>query len=351
MQKRLSDQSISGLYNADLHELGAMASESLAQVCNPQIRTYIIDRNINYTNICTCRCKFCAFHRPNESRGGWVLPYTKIYDKILELQNSGGKQILMQGGLNPHLDFEWHLKLLSDIKSDFPDLHIHAYSPPEICFFAKQTSSSIENVTKRLCDAGLDTIPGGGAEILVDSIRKRVSPAKCSSEQWLEVMRIAHRLGVFSSATMMFGHLESRADRIEHLAKIRQLQDESLSAGKGCFTSFTAWPFQGGNSVLSDHKQLNPADSMEYLRTIAISRVYLDNISSIQSSWVTMGPQIGQLSLLFGCNDLGSVMMEEKVVAAAGTSFSLNEEQMRKIICSAGFTPHRRNYYYQYQEL
>jgi dehypoxanthine futalosine cyclase len=321
----------------------------LKRNCDAGIRTYIIDRNINYTNICTCRCKFCAFNRPSHKPGGFVVPYNEMYSKISELRAIGGNQILMQGGLNPNLSLAWHCKLLSDIKRDFPGLHIHAYSPPEICFFAEKAAKSIEYITKTLCDSGLDSIPGGGAEILVDQVRKKVSPVKCTSQQWLDVMRAAHKIGVFTTATMMFGHIETPEHRIEHLDKLRQLQDESLAAGKGRFTSFTAWPFQPGSSPLANSPDVHLAGPVEYLRTIAIARVFLDNIDNIQSSWVTMGPNIGQLSLFYGCNDLGSVMMEEKVVAAAGTAFSLNEAQLRDIIASAGFEPARRDYYYRLQ--
>jgi cyclic dehypoxanthinyl futalosine synthase len=334
--------------NASLHELGAMALSILGKHHDPRVRTYIIDRNINYTNICTCRCKFCAFNRPSEKKGGFVLPYTEIYNKIAELRAIGGYQILMQGGLNPKLTLVWHCKLLSDIKRDFPGLHIHAYSPPEICFFAEQTGKSVEDVTETLCDAGLNSIPGGGAEILVDEVRKKISPAKYTSQEWLDVMRAAHKMGVFSTATMMFGHIETPAQRIEHLDKLRQLQDQSLAGGKGHFTSFTAWPFQSGSSKLSQSPDLHLAGPVEYLRTIALARIFLDNIANIQSSWVTMGPNIGQLSLFYGCNDLGSIMMEEKVVAAAGTTYSLNEQQLHDIITSAGFTPARRDYYYKH---
>jgi cyclic dehypoxanthinyl futalosine synthase len=351
ISKRISVQTACDLYaKASLHELGTMSLSILEKHHPSNIRTYIIDRNINYTNICTCRCKFCAFNRPSEKAGGFVLNYNKIYNKISELRAIGGNQILMQGGLNPALSLEWHCKLLSNIKRDFPGLHIHAYSPPEICFFARQCGKSLEYVTKALCDSGLDSIPGGGAEILVDEVRKKVSPAKCTSHQWLDVMRTAHKMGVFTTATMMFGHVETPRQRIEHLDKLRQLQDESLAAGKGHFTSFTAWPYQPGSSPLAKSSDVHLAGPVEYLRTIAISRVFLDNIVNLQSSWVTMGPNIGQLSLFYGCNDLGSIMMEEKVVAAAGTTFSLSEKQLRDIITSAGFEPHRRDYYYKLQQ-
>jgi cyclic dehypoxanthinyl futalosine synthase len=335
--------------NASLHELGAMALSVLKKLHPPSVRTYIIDRNLNYTNVCVCRCKFCAFNRPSSKADAFVLSYNEIYNKISQLRAIGGNQILMQGGLNPNLSLDWHCKLLSDIKRDFPGLHIHAYSPPEICFFAEQAGKSLEYVTKALLDSGLGSIPGGGAEILVDEVRKKVSPAKCTSRQWLDVMRTAHKIGVFTTATMMFGHLETLGQRIEHLDKLRKLQTESLEKGKGYFTSFTAWPFQPGSSPLAESPDVRLAGPVEYLRTIAISRVFLDNIANIQSSWVTMGPNIGQLSLLYGCNDLGSVMMEEKVVAAAGTTYSLNQRQLRDIITSAGFEPARRDYYYRPQ--
>jgi cyclic dehypoxanthinyl futalosine synthase len=345
--ERISVQTARDLYaSAPLHELGARALAILKTRGRGKIRSYIIDRNINYTNICTCRCKFCAFNKSSEKAGGFVLGYEEIHKKITELRAIGGNQILMQGGLNPNLSLEWHCKLLSDLKRDFAGLHIHAYSPPEICFFSKISGKSVEDVTKILCDAGLDSIPGGGAEILVDRVRKKVSPAKCTSDEWLNVMRTAHKIGVFTTATMMFGHVETMEERIEHLDKLRSLQDESLAAGKGHFTSFTAWPYQPGDSPLTKYADVHLAGPVEYLRTIAIARIFLDNFANIQSSWVTMGPNIGQLSLFYGCNDLGSVMMEEKVVAAAGTTYSLNEKQLREIITMAGFEPCRRDYYY-----
>lgn len=347
LSNRISVYDACDLYaNASLHQLGAAALSVLEKYHSPAVRTYVVDRNINYTNICTCRCKFCAFNRPSEKNGGFTLTYTEIYDKIAELRAIGGNQILMQGGLNIHLTLDWHRKLLSDIRRDFPGLHIHAYSPPEIIFFAEQAQKSVEYIIETLCSAGLNSIPGGGAEILVDEVRKKVSPAKCSSRQWLDVMRTAHKMGVFSTATMMFGHIETPAQRFEHLDKLRLLQDESLSAGKGYFTSFTAWPFQKGASPLSK-TALNLAGPVDYLRFIAVCRLFLDNISHFQSSWVTLGPTIAQLSMLWGCDDLGSIMMEEKVVAAAGTAYSLNEQQLCDIITSAGFTPHRRDYYYR----
>jgi cyclic dehypoxanthinyl futalosine synthase len=347
---RISVQNACDLYaKASLHELGTAALSALGKCHDPGVRTYIIDRNINYTNICTCRCKFCAFNKPSAKAGGSVLPYTEIYNKIFELRAVGGNQILMQGGLNPDLSLDWHCKLLSDIKRDFPNLHIHAYSPPEILFLAEQTAKSVEYIIETLCGAGLNSIPGGGAEILADEVRKKVSPAKCSSRKWLDVMRTAHKIGVFTTATMMFGHLETPLQRIEHLDKLRHLQDESLADGKGHFTSFTAWPFQPGSSPLSHSPDLNLAGPVEYLRFTAICRLFLDNIVNLQSSWVTLGPNIAQLSMFYGCNDMGSIMMEEKVVAAAGTSYSLNEQQLRDIITSAGFTPKRRDYYYRLQ--
>lgn len=347
LSNRISVHQAHKLYtNTSLHELGAMALAVLAQHHSPAVRTYIVDRNINYTNICMCRCKFCAFNRPSEKNGGFTLSYTEIYKKIAELRAIGGNQILMQGGLNTHLTLAWHCNLLSDIRRDFPGLHIHAYSPPEIIFFAEQAKKSVEYVIETLCSAGLNSIPGGGAEILVDEVRKKVSPIKCTSSQWLDVMRTAHKMGVFSTATMMFGHVETIGQRFEHLDKLRQVQDESLAAGKGYFTSFTAWPFQKGASPLSK-MALNLANPVEYLRFIAVCRAFLDNIAHFQSSWVTLGPTIAQLSMFWGCDDLGSIMMEEKVVAAAGTAYSMSEQQLCDIITSAGFTPQRRDYYYK----
>jgi len=267
------------------------------------------------------------------------------------LVDIGGTQILLQGGLNAQLPFEWYEQLLRAIKLRFPRLHIHAFSPVEIVFFAKQFGMTTVEVIGKLRDAGLDTIPGGGAEILVDRVRKLISPGKCSSEQWLDVMHQAHMLGVCTTATMMFGHVESIEERIEHLDKLRRLQDESLAyrqghAEAGYFTAFTCWPFQFGDTRLGRKLATGQAGAYEQLKMGALSRLYLDNIANIQASWVTQGPKIGQLSLIAGCNDMGSLMMEENVVASAGTTYRLSLDELHKLISNAGYEPIQRDFYY-----
>ncbi|MCK4629073.1 MAG: dehypoxanthine futalosine cyclase [Sedimentisphaerales bacterium] len=332
------------------------------------VRTYVVERNINYTNICCCRCSFCAFSASPGGKNGFVLGFDEIAEKIEELLSIGGTQILLQGGLNPELSFSWYEELLGQIKKRFPRLHTHAFSPPEICFMAERFNMTIPEVIERLRSAGLDTIPGGGAEILVERVRKIISPGKCSTEQWLDVMRQAHKLGMCTTATMMFGHVETPAERIEHLDRLRTLQDESLerresNPSAGYFTAFTCWPFQPGSTRLGRLDRYDPirdrdrdqprrpdqlllAGAFEQLKMTALARIYLDNIPNIQASWVTQGPKIAQLSLLAGCNDIGSLMMEENVVSAAGTTFRMQLAELRQLIQTAGFQPVQRDYYY-----
>ena len=330
------------------------------------VRTYIVERNINYTDVCCCRCSFCAFSASPGGGDGFVLGFDRIAEKIEELLSIGGTQILLQGGLNPELSFSWYEKLLRQIKERFPRLHIHAFSPPEICFMAERFGMTIPEVIEKLRSAGLATIPGGGAEILVDRVRKIISPGKCSTQRWLDVMRQAHKLGMCTTATMMFGHLETPAERIEHLDRLRILQDESLelrtgNPSAGHFTAFTCWPFQPGSTRLGRLDRYDPvadkdrprrdnelllAGAFEQLKMTALARIYLDNIPNIQASWVTQGPKIAQLSLLTGCNDIGSLMMEENVVSAAGTTFRVQLEDLRQLIQTAGFQPVQRDYYY-----
>lgn len=343
--------------NSSFHNLAARAAERTAQLCPPDIRTYVIERNINYTNVCLRRCSFCAFSvAPNDPRA-FVLTDDQIAEKIEPLVALGGTQILLQGGMHPERSFDWYENLLRNIKKRYPGLHIHAFSPPEINFFAEKFEIPVPQVIDRLRQAGLDTIPGGGAEILVDRVRKTVSPAKCSSDQWLEVMRHAHRLGICTTATMMFGHVETIPERIEHLDRIRRLQDESLAncqndPRRGRFTAFTCWPFQAGATRLAKSNPDIPlAGAFEQLKMTALARLYLDNIPNIQSSWVTQGPKIGQLSLLTGCNDIGSLMMEENVVSAAGATFQIKLDQIRQIIRSLGFRPVQRDCYYHLLDL
>ncbi|ADB14851.1 Radical SAM domain protein [Pirellula staleyi DSM 6068] len=323
----------------DLTALGAAADAVTRRLHPEPIRTYNIDRNINYTNICTAVCDFCAFYRKPKSPEGYVLERQDLLKKVEETVALGGDQILMQGGLHPDYKLEWYEELLGDIKRAFPQVNIHGFSPPELHAFTKINKLPIKTVLERLKAAGLGSIPGGGAEILVDRVRKEITRGKVLTDDWLNVMRVWHELGGRSSVTMMFGHVETLAERVEHLERVRQAQDET-----GGYTAFICWTFQPDHT---DLKHISPAGSFEYLKTQAVSRLYLDNISSIQSSWVTQGLKIGQLALLFGANDMGSLMIEENVVAEAGTVHYLTLDQMRGAISELGFTPRQRNVHYQ----
>jgi len=303
-----------------------------------EIVTYIVERNINYTNVCNVYCKFCAFYRTERDSDHYVLGHEQIDQKIDELVSIGGIQILMQGGHHPKLGIEYYLDLLSHLREKYPQVNVHAFSPPEFNHFAEVFRMPLREVIVRFKEAGLGSIPGGGGEILVDRVRNRIAPLKCNTEQWLKVMEIAHAEGLRSSATMMFGHVETIADRIEHLERLRELQDRT-----GGFTAFICWTFQPENVVL----KATPVGSAEYLRTQALARIYLDNIENLQSSWVTQGPRIGQIALRFGANDYGSVMMEENVVSSAGTTFRLTREEMERLISDAGYEPRARNNHYQ----
>ena len=316
------------------------AADAVTRRLHPEPwRTYNIDRNINYTNICVAGCRFCAFSRKPSDADAYVLDRQTLFQKIEETVALGGDQILLQGGLNPALPLQWYEDLLRDIRANFPQVNIHGFSPPEIYYLSKISGLSISTVLGRLRDAGLGSLPGGGAEILVDRVRDLLSPGKVTADQWLEVSRQWHRLGGRGSATMMFGHIETLADRIEHFDRLRRLQDET-----GGFTAFIAWTFQPGNTAMANvHKQ----GAFSYLKTLAVARLYLDNFPNIQASWVTQGMRIGQLALRFGANDMGSLMIEENVVAAAGTSFRTTEEEMRAAIRQAGYIPRKRNVFYQ----
>nr|WP_245540435.1 cyclic dehypoxanthinyl futalosine synthase [Thermodesulfatator atlanticus] len=332
--KRISPEEALTLWReASFFELGALAREVRFRIHPERIVTYIIDRNINYTNICISGCKFCAYYRPPGKEGGFVLSQEELFRKIEETLALGGVQILLQGGLHPELPFSFYVEMLQSIKKKFPEIHIHGFSPPEIVHFSEISGETIEEVLRELIKAGLNSIPGGGAEILVDRIRKKVSPNKCSAEKWLEVMRTAHRLGLKTTATMMFGHLETIEDRIEHLKRIRDLQDET-----GGFTAFIPWPFQPGNTEIDVPKVM----PVEYLSMLALSRIFLDNVKNIQASWVTQGPKVAQVALEFGANDFGSTMIEENVVAAAGVSHRLSVDEIERIIRDAGYEPRRR---------
>jgi cyclic dehypoxanthinyl futalosine synthase len=300
--------------------------------------TYVADRNINYSNICVCACRFCAFFRPPGHPEGYVLGREELDRKIRETIALGGTQILMQGGHHPDLPLSFYEDLLAWIRAGYPDLHIHCFSPPEIVFFARKEGLAVSEVIARLVRAGLNSLPGGGAEILVDRVRSRVSPNKCSTAEWLGVMEEAHKQGLKTTATMMFGHEEEDPDRLEHFFALRDQQDRS-----GGFTAFIPWTFQPGNTAI--RREAETAQS--YLRVLALSRLTLDNVPSIQASWVTMGPQIAQLALRFGANDFGSLMIEENVVAAAGVSFRLSRREIHSIIGRAGFVPRQRTMDYR----
>jgi cyclic dehypoxanthinyl futalosine synthase len=331
-----------GLALLECHDLTALgaAADAVSRRLNPgNIRTYNIDRNINYTNICAAVCDFCAFYRPPRSPEGYVLPREVLYEKIQETIDLGGDQILLQGGLHPELPLEWYEELLSSIRERFPQVNIHGFSPPEIYHFTKVSKLPLRVVLERLKAAGLGSIPGGGAEILVDRVRRQITRGKVLTDNWLQVMRTWHEMGGVSTATMMFGHVETLADRIEHLERLRQLQDETHG-----FTAFICWTFQPDHTDLA---HLPRAGAFEYLKTQAVARLYLDNFRHIQSSWVTQGLRVGQLALLYGADDMGSLMIEENVVAEAGTIHYLTLDQIREAIRELGFIPRQRNVRYE----
>ncbi len=388
---RLSPEQALRLYREmPIHELGRWADARCRHLHGQRIRTYVIDRNINYTNVCTAKCTFCAFRRDGHEDDAYTLDYDQLLEKIRELVALGGTQILMQGGMNPDLPLLWYLNLLGAIKHRFPAVHVHAFSPPELVEFVRffdppgdDLETKLRWVMRQLQESGLDSVPGGGGEIFAQAVRRKIGLGKCDAREWLTTMRVAHQLGMNTSATMMFGHIEGIADRIHHLELIRQWQDQSIADfaadGGGRYKAFIAWPFQRENTPLGrckewgadesdDLDQPFPGDivarldgsgdqredplfgrrvrlsgSSEYLRTQALSRLYLDNIYSIGSSWVTMGPQIGQVALHYGANDMGSVMMEENVVSAAGTTYCLNEPMICRLIRDAGFIPAQRD--------
>jgi cyclic dehypoxanthinyl futalosine synthase len=343
--KRITTDEAREIYNWPLAQLGELADlrRNLAKRDDyggqgEKVVTYIVDRNINYTNVCDVYCKFCAFYRTEKDSDHYVLSHAQIDAKIDELVAVGGNQILLQGGHHPKLDLEWYLDLLRHLRKKYPEVNIHGFSPPEFNHFAGVFGMSLEKVIGKFKEAGLGSIPGGGAEILVDRVRQRIAPRKCDSDAWLKVMEIGHGMGLRSSATMMFGHVETLEERIEHLARLRDLQDRTRG-----FTAFICWTFQPENTVLKAER----TGSHEYLRMQALGRIFLDNIPNIQSSWVTQGPAMGQVALKFGANDFGSLMMEENVVSSAGTSFRLSLEEMRRLIRGAGYEPRQRNNGYE----
>ncbi len=408
---RLSDAQALELHtNASLHDLGQWAHAVTQRLHPEDYRTYVIDRNINYTNVCTAKCTFCAFRRDHADADAYTLDYDKIGEKIRELVAINGTQILMQGGMNDRLPLEWYEELLRYIKTNFPTVHIHAFSPPEFVEFERFFNMDVREIIRRLKAAGLATIPGGGGEIFAPRVRRRIGIGKCSGDDWLRVMRVAHEEGMNTSCTMLIGHIEFVRERIEHMAALRDMQDYAL-AGSGTtnersgafteierrvrarwpgvferspfdahssfgfrhsvfgqYTAFIHWPFQRENTPLGRAKEWDEAtygpfdDSTnddvlrgrvvrmagadEYLRMLAIARLYFDNIPSLQSSWVTMGPKIGQLAMFFGANDMGSVMMEENVVSAAGTTYKLEEREICRLIRDSGWVPAQRDQYY-----
>ncbi len=405
-RSRLSAEQALELYqHGSLHDLGQWAL-AVTQRMHPQdYRTYVIDRNINYTNVCTAKCTFCAFRRDHEDQDAYTLSFETIGEKIRELVSIGGTQILMQGGMNDRLPIEWYEDLLRYIKSNFPTIHIHAFSPPEFVEFERFFQMDVRDIIRRFKAAGLATIPGGGGEIFSPRVRRKIGIGKCSGDDWLRVMRVAHEEGMNTSCTMLIGHIEFVRERVEHMSALRDMQDyahrvsgfgdrvsgedgtvarvmqrwpgafaksypnpETRTPNPGSYTAFIHWPFQRENTPLGHAKEWDPdlygpfdestnedilkgrvvrmAGADEYLRTLAIARLFFDNIKSLQSSWVTMGPKVGQLALFFGANDMGSVMMEENVVSAAGTTYKLNAREICRLIRDAGWTPAQRDQYY-----
>ncbi len=405
---RLSrEQALTIFHELPLQSLGRYADARCRVIHGDRIRTYVIDRNINYTNVCNARCTFCAFRRDADDHDAYTLEPETIYTKVAELSAIGGTQILMQGGMNPALPLEWYLDLLSGIKARFPHVHVHAFSPPEFIEFVHffnppgdSLEAKVRWVMVRLKEAGLDSLPGGGGEIFAHHVRRRIGLGKCDAQSWLTCMYVAHSLGMFTSATMMFGHIEGYADRIDHFDRVRSWQDRALEqrGGQvqvtngtgvvarpfGHYKAFITWPFQRENTPLGRvpdwgtrpedlvhggefpgdavarldesltneqvlervptfGKRVRMSSATDYLRTQALSRLYLDNIYSIGASWVTMGPHIGQVALAFGASDMGSVMMEENVVSSAGTTYCLDEAVLCRLIRDAGFTPAQRN--------
>lgn len=355
-EKRITKkEALSLLKSADLLGLGQM-SDNIRKKLHPEEKvTFIIDRNINYTNVCINKCTFCAFYREENDPEAYVLNRRNLFSKIKETVALGGTQILIQGGLHPELDIDYYVDLLRSIKERF-SIHVHGFSPPEVCYIADKAGLSIKKALLILNDAGLDSIPGGGAEILSDRIREQISPKKIGKDRWLEVMEQAHRIGMKTTATMMFGSVEEPDDIIEHLDVIRKLQDKT-----GGFTAFIPWSFQPGNTELSTKARkrgsavsknnktsgLFAATAVDYLRVLSLSRIYLDNVPNIQASWVTQGIKMAQVALRFGANDFGSTMIEENVVAAAGVRYQVSISDIIEAIRAAGFIPAQRDMYYE----
>ncbi len=337
--ERITDADALRLFDhPNVVELGLLADYIRWKLHPEPIVTYIVSRNVNYTNVCWVRCGFCNFYRKPGEEGGYVLPMDVIFAKMQELSDVGGVEVLMQGGLNPKLKIEWYEDLLRQMRERFPHIILHAFSPAELIYIKNISKLSMEETLTRLKAAGLHSIPGGGAEILTDRVRNFISPYKDSADEWLACMRVAHKVGLRSSATMMYGSVDTIDDRVEHLRRLRDLQDET-----GGFNAFIAWNYQPDGTELGGTR----APAFDYLRTIAISRIYLDNFANFQASWVTQGPRIGQVSLRYGVNDFGQTMMEENVVSQAGCVFAVPIEEMERLITDAGFVPKRRNTRYE----
>ncbi|MFQ5527730.1 MAG: cyclic dehypoxanthinyl futalosine synthase [Thermoanaerobaculia bacterium] len=328
------------LRDGDLIELGLAADEVRNRVNDPGIASYNIDRNVNYTNVCVYKCRFCAFYREPGDDEGYLLPFEEIGEKVEETLALNGTGILMQGGVHPDLPLTYYEDLLRYLKQQYPEIHLHAFSPPEVKFIAKLERMSFYDVIARLKDAGLQSIPGGGAEILVDSVRKDVlAYGKTSSDEWLDIMRQAHANGLRTSATMMYGMGEGLEARVEHFQRVRDLQDET-----GGFTAFISWTFQHEHTEM---EHVPETFAHEYLTTLAVSRLFMDNVKHLQTSWVTQGKKIGQLALKFGADDMGSIMIEENVVSAAGTAYKMSQDEMEHLIRSAGYEPRQRTNLYE----
>jgi cyclic dehypoxanthinyl futalosine synthase len=363
--ERLNAGQALALFAADLVDLGAVA-DAACRRRHPEIyRTYVVDRNLNYSNVCASRCRFCAFWRVSEAPDAYLLETDDVLAKVGEAVAAGATQILMQGGLHPSLPPEWYERLCRAIKERYA-VHLHSFSPPEIVHLARLSDLTVEETLLRLRKAGLDSLPGGGAEILCDRVRRELSPSKCTAGEWLAVMRTAHRLGMPTTATMMFGHIETLAERVEHLLRLRELQDETRG-----FTAFIPWTYQppiratlrgrppfgpegpqgpegqdGPEGPLHTALGGRPVGGHDYLRTLAISRLVLDNFENLQASWVTQGPKVAQVALRFGANDLGGTTMEENVVRAAGTEYRMSRDEMVRLIEEAGFAARQRDTYY-----
>ena len=347
LKKRLSkEDALDLIKNASLLDLAKMASAKKDELHKEKLTTFIVDRNINYTNVCWVDCKFCAFFRHKKDNDSYVLKFDEIDQKIDELLEIGGTQILFQGGVHPNLKIDYYEELVNHIHTKYPQITIHGFSSIEIDFIAKVSKISILEVLKRLQAKGLSSIPGAGAEILSDRVRDIIAPKKMDTQEWLEVHRLAHSIGMKTTATMMFGTVETDEEIIEHWDLIRKLQDET-----GGFRAFIMWSFQGENTkLMGEHPQIKPQSSNRYLRLLAVSRLYLDNFKNLQSSWVTQGSYIGQMALKFGANDLGSTMMEENVVKAAGASNRMNQDEMIRLIKDIGEIPAKRDTAYNILE-